>query len=161
MSWARHISTLSTKANRTLGILKDIENKIPRRAKEQIYKTCILPNLEYGDVIFSSADFIHPNKLNKIEQNAALVCTGAHKTTANTKLLRELGWETLEIRTNIHKMVLFYNILHIKVSPYLVDLLPPRRNCYRATRQTGHFIPYKCKINSFKTIFSQYGQQME
>ena len=41
----------------------------------------------------------------------------------------------------------------MNVSPYLVDLLPPRRNCYRATRQTGHFVPYKCKINSFKKSF--------
>ena len=129
MSWASHISKLSTKANRKLGILKAIGNKIPRRTKEQIYKTFILPNLEYGDVIFSSADFIHLNKLNKIQRNAALVCTGAYKTTENTKLLRELGWETLEIRTNIHKMSLFYKILHMNVSPYLVDLLPPRRNC--------------------------------
>ena len=58
MFWASHIST---KTNRKLGILKAIGNKIPRRTKEQIYKTFILPNLEYGDVIFSSADFIHLN----------------------------------------------------------------------------------------------------
>ena len=90
MSWASHISKLSTKANRKLGILKAIGNEIPRPTKEQIYKTFILPNLEYGDVIFSSADFIHINKLNKIQRNAALVCTGAYKTTENTKLLREL-----------------------------------------------------------------------
>ena len=85
MSWASHISKLSTKANRKLGILKAIGNKIPRRTKEQIYTTFILPNLEYGDVIFSSADFIHLNKVNKIQRNAALVCTGAYKTTENTK----------------------------------------------------------------------------
>ena len=41
----------------------------------------------------------------------------------------------------------------MNVSPYLVDLLPPRRNCDRATRQTGHLVPYKCKINSFKKTF--------
>ena len=79
MSWASHISKLSTKAYRKLGILKAIGNKIPRRIKEQLYKTFILPN--YGDVIFSSADFIHLNKLNKIQRSAALVCTGAYNTT--------------------------------------------------------------------------------
>ena len=41
----------------------------------------------------------------------------------------------------------------ILVSPYFVDLLPPRQNCYWATRQTGHFVPYKCKINTFKKYF--------
>ena len=104
ISWASHISKLSTKANRKLGILKAIGNKIHRRIKEQLYKTFILPNLEYGDVTFSSADFIHLNTLNKIQRNAALACTWAYKTTENTKLLRELGWETREIRTNIHKL---------------------------------------------------------
>ena len=40
----------------------------------------------------------------------------------------------------------------MNVSPYLVALLPPRRNCDRATRQTGLFVPYKCKINSFNFL---------
>ena len=51
------------------------------------------------------------------------------------------------VKTNIHKMSLVYKILDLNVSPYLVDLLSPRRNCYRATRQTGHFVPHKCKIS--------------
>ena len=111
MSWASHISKLSTIAIKKWGILKAIGIKIPRRTKEQQYKTFILPNLEYGNVIFSPADFIYLNKLNKIQRNAVLVCTGAYNNTENTKSLRELGWETLEIRTNIHKMFLFYNFL--------------------------------------------------
>ena len=45
MSWASHISELSTTASKKLGILKAIGNKITRRTKEQLYKTCILQNL--------------------------------------------------------------------------------------------------------------------
>ena len=43
--------------------------------------------------------------------------------------------------------------MNMNVSPYLLDVLPPRQNCYRASRQTGHFVPYKCKMNSFKYFF--------
>ena len=61
MSGASHISKLSTKANRKLGILKAIGNKISRRTKEQLYKAFILPNLGDGDIIFGSANYIQKN----------------------------------------------------------------------------------------------------
>ena len=39
--------------------------------------------------------------------------------------------------------------MNSNVSPYLVDPLPLGLNCYRAIRQTGHFVSYR-----FKIIFS-------
>ena len=69
------------KVNKTIGLLRKLQNILPREPLLTIYKSFVRPHLDYGDVIYDQ----HYNnsfhqKLESIQYNANLVITGQRKT---------------------------------------------------------------------------------
>ena len=68
----------NTKANKGIGVIKKIQNVLPRRALLTSYKYFIKPNLDYGDFIYdqpNNGSFC--SKIESVQYNAALTITGA------------------------------------------------------------------------------------
>ena len=66
------------KVNKTIGLFRKLQNILSREPLLTIYKSCVRPHLDYGDVIYDQ----HYNnsfhqKLESIQYNAALAITGA------------------------------------------------------------------------------------
>ena len=53
------------------------------------------------------------------------IITGLRINSSRTALYQELGWDTLACRRKIHKLTLFYKIVHGIAPQYLQDLLLP------------------------------------
>ena len=72
-----HYKTVLSKTNRTIGLLRKLQNLLPREALTTIYKAFVRPHLDYGDVLFDQAfnASIH-EKLESIQYNACLALTG-------------------------------------------------------------------------------------
>jgi hypothetical protein len=87
LTWSNHIENLTTKASRCVGLLRRICYEVPRNCLETLYKSMILPILEYGDIIFDGSSDLLMERLEKVQRHAALTCTGAYKHTKHTKLL--------------------------------------------------------------------------
>ena len=79
--------------------MKKIQNSVPCHSPLTIYKSFILPNVDYGDIIYDQ-----PNnetfcqKLESLQYNAAFIITGAIKVTSREELYKELGLESLNSR---------------------------------------------------------------
>ena len=81
-----------TKVNTIIGLLRKLQNILPREPLLTIYKSFVRPHLDYGDVIYDQ----HYNnsfhqKLESIQYNAALAITGAIRGSSCGKLYQELG----------------------------------------------------------------------
>ena len=124
-TWTNHIENLVTKAAKCVGLLRRICCEVPRECLETLYKSMILPILEYGDIIFDGSADIHIDRLEKVQRQAALTCTGAYKHTKHTKLLDELGWPPLSQRRKQHRMNTMYKLQKGLLPQYLTDLCPP------------------------------------
>ena len=48
-----HIKEKISKANRGIGIIKKLQNKLPRNVLLTIYKSFIRPHLDYGDIAYN------------------------------------------------------------------------------------------------------------
>ena len=48
----------------------------------------IRPILEYGSIIYDGSPDIYLNRLENVQRQAALTCTGAYKHTKHTILLK-------------------------------------------------------------------------
>ena len=87
------------KFNKGIGIVKNLQNILPRQALLSIYKLFVRPHLNYGDIIYDQ-----PNnesfrqKLESYQYNAALAITGAIRGTSETKIYKELGLESVKFR---------------------------------------------------------------
>jgi hypothetical protein len=124
LSWSDHIGALTTKANKCVGLLRRISRDVPRKCLEILYKAMIRPILEYAGVIFDGCADNQLDRLETVQRQAALSCTGAYRHTSHEKLLEELGWPLLLTRRKQHRMNLMFKIQHNLIPRYLVDICP-------------------------------------
>jgi hypothetical protein len=85
----------------------------------------VRPILEYGGLLLDGSPLYHTKLLDKIQREAALVCTGAYKHTKNEELLNELGWDSLATRRSNQKLGLMYKIQKDLAPEYLIQACPP------------------------------------
>ena len=102
------------KVNKTIGLLRKLQNILPHEPLLAIYKSFVRPHLYYGDVIY---DQQYNNSFHqKLESrtNAALTITGAIRGSSMEKLYQELGLESL-------KQNYFFKIT--KINPLNISLI--------------------------------------
>ena len=145
MSYMNHIDTKIAKANQGIGIIRRLYNYLPRKALVQIYKSFILPHLDYCDVIYHkpmyddfyskyyneraksdpiNTNYQFNNKIESVQYNAALAITGCVRGTSRERLYSELGLTSLYDRRRFHRLSLFYKILNNLTPEYLRLFIP-------------------------------------
>ena len=55
LTFENHINMVPTKINKTIGLLHKLQNLLPRTAVITIYKACVKPHLDYGDILYDQA----------------------------------------------------------------------------------------------------------
>ena len=83
------------------------------------------PLLEYADVVWDNCTQEETNELEKNQNEAARIVTGATKLASVQSLLSDTGWRSLTSRREKHKLVLSYNMINSLAPEYLSSLLPP------------------------------------
>ena len=105
---AKHIDNCVEKARSKLGLLSRNAFKMNIRQRSDVYKTMIRPILEYGAAVIDNCSLSDSIKLESCQRYASLVCTGAMRRTETSKLMTELGWDSLSSRRTYFKMVHFF-----------------------------------------------------
>ena len=76
LNFQEHIKNILTKVNKTIGLLRKLENILPRRSLLAIFKSFVKLYLDYGDVIYDpSYNNTFDQKMESIQYNAALSIT--------------------------------------------------------------------------------------
>ena len=73
VTFEEHLKVITTKVNKTIGLIRKLQNILPRPALMTIYKTFVRPHLDYDNVIYDEAynETFH-QKLESIQYNACL-----------------------------------------------------------------------------------------
>ena len=131
LSFDEHLISVQSKTNKTIGLLRKLQNTLPRQALITIYKAFVRPHLDYGDILYDQAyNASFHQKLEKIQYNACIAITGAIRGTLKEKIYQELGLESLESRRWFRKLCFFYKVLKNKSPDYLFKTIPQRRPSY-------------------------------
>ena len=78
LSFHQHIKDIITKASKRIGVIKKLNNVLPRKALLTIYKSFVRPHLDYGDILYHQPYNESINsKLESIQYKATLAITGA------------------------------------------------------------------------------------
>ena len=87
LNFSHHIKEKISKAYRGIGVIKKLQNFLPRQSLLTIYKSFVRPHLDYGDVVYDQPhNETLCSKLESVQYNAALAITGAIRGTSQTKL---------------------------------------------------------------------------
>ena len=146
--------SIFNKVNKTIGLLRKFHNTLPRVPLLTIYKSFIIPDLDYGDVIYDqTCNVSFHQKLESIQYNSVLAIMGAIRGTSTEKLYNELGLETLEKRRWYRKLCCFYKVYKSHSLKYLFNIIPVTVSRYN-TRNTNNIPQFKVKQNFFRNSFS-------
>ena len=145
-----------TKINKTIGLLRNLQNLLPRTALITIYKAFVRRHLDYADILhdqaFNFQQKSFQQKLESIQYRACLAITGAIRGTFREKIYQELGLESLQLRRWYRKLAMFYKIYKKKSPYYLFNLIPEKISSY-TTRNVDCIPLIKIKHNFFKNTF--------
>ena len=155
LSWNRHIANVAAKGNRTLGFIRRNIRECTRPVRESSYLTIIRPTLEYASMVWDPTSQAQIQSLENVQRRAARFVTIDHITRTSgcvTNMLTSLGWQTLEQRRKISRLVMMYKIQH-----QLVDI---DRDLYikpSDTRTRGQHRLYQERTNNetFRNSFFQ------
>ena len=114
----------------------------------------IRPVLEYGDVLYDNCPAYLGQQLEKVQRQAALICTGGYKHTDYKNLLKELNWQSLSDRRKLHKLVIFYKIKNNIYPGYLSKFLNQNQNSNYNLRNTRNLRPRYSRLQ--KSINSYF-----
>ena len=85
----------------------------PREIKEITYKTIVRPKLEYASAAWDPYLKKDIAKVEKVQRKAARFCTGNYKQTASVMdMIKELDWDTLELRRTKCRLNMMYKLSH-------------------------------------------------
>ena len=88
--------------------MRKLKFKLDRKSLETIYLTFIRPLLEYRDNIWDNCTEAEKEELDKIQNEAARIATGATKLGSIKNLNKEICWESLQKRRDDHKLTSFF-----------------------------------------------------
>ena len=96
LDFREHLRNIFIKVNRTISLLRNLHNNLPRDPLVTIYKFFIRPHLDSGYILYDQMfnNCFH-EKLESIQYNAALAIIGAIRGSSREKLYQELGSESL------------------------------------------------------------------
>ena len=142
LNFQEHLKNTLNKVNKTIGLLRKLQNILPLEPLLTIYKSFVRPHLDYGDVIYDQ----HYNnsfhqKLESIQYNAALAITGALSGSFRKKNYQELHLESLHQWRCFRKTCYFFKITKNQSPKYLFDEVPTTRAAYK-TRNDINNIPW-------------------
>ena len=88
-----------SKIDKAIGLIRKLENLLPRTAQITLYKAFVHLHLDYGDILYDQAhNASFHQKLEFLQYNACLYITGAIRGSLREKLHQELGFESLQQR---------------------------------------------------------------
>ena len=155
LNFDEHLRKVESKVNKTIGIIRKLQNVLPRPTLLTIFRSFIRPHLDYGDIIYDKAynESFHAN-LESLQYNASLAITGAIKGSSAKKIYEELGLETLKSRRWYRKMSFLYKVLKNESPYYLFQNIPnAQRQSHRQTRNSGKIPSIVVKHDYFKNSF--------
>ena len=98
LSWEAHISEVIGKVAKVLAALRRLRPICPQSTLVTIYKSLILPHLDYCSAVWGCIGNGLSQKLEKLQNRAARIITGSSWDASSAPILHALKWDSLAVR---------------------------------------------------------------
>ena len=121
LSWEAHISEVVSKVAKVLAALRRLRPICPQSTLVAIYKSLILPHLDYCSAVWGCIGNGLSQKLEKLQNRAARIITGSGWDVRSAQILCALKWESLADRRSKQLKSLMFKTANNLVPEYLSD----------------------------------------
>ena len=110
LSWARHIESMSAKANKTLGLLKRVcKDLTDSSTRKLLYCSLVRSQLEYGSNLWSPYTLKHRLQIENVQRRAAkFILNYPSREMSYTDRLSTISLPPLELRREFLDLVLLF-----------------------------------------------------
>ena len=121
LSWEAHISEVVGKVAKVLAALRRLRPVCPQSTLVTIYKSLVLPHLDYCSAVWGCIGNGLSQKLEKLQNRAARIITGSGWDVRSAQILRALNWKSLADRRAKQLKSLMFKTVNNLVPEYLSD----------------------------------------
>ena len=122
--WSDHINNVFDSCSKKINVLRKLKYILSKSNILKLYRTFILPILEYASEVWDGCTEYESNRLENLQLEVARIACGLPLFCSKENLYKESGLEPLASRRKRKKLVTFYKI-HSHLTPsYLSNLLP-------------------------------------
>ena len=132
LTFHEHFNNETNKVNKTIGLLRELQNLLSRSTLITICKGFVRPLLNYGDTLYNQT------YNSSFHETACLALTGTIRGSSKEKMYQELGFESLGVHQWCRKFCVFYKVWNNGHPQYLFNLIPVTRTLY-STRNLQKF----------------------
>ena len=161
LDWSVQIHEVCLKANKKLSVLRSVK-LLSRQTLDILYKITVRSVVDYAlPVYFKTLKQTEISRLEQLQYRAAKLVTGALHLTSREKLNNELGWETIQKRSDILGLSIFHKI-HVHETRPLIRNCMPKLDFERTNllRSKGGYIPFKNFGSKFKASYFPYHSEL-
>ena len=115
---------LIAKCRCQVACLRSFKYHLSRKALETMYRSFILPQLDYADVIWDNCSLKLAEELESLHLDAIRTIIGAVCGTSHQKLYTESGFTTLRERRFRHKIIMYHKIVQENTPTYWKNIYP-------------------------------------
>lgn len=160
LTWSSHIEKISSAVSKRNGLLRRLRNILPKKTLILLYKTLIIPQLDYCDTVWGNAAKTSLSRLDKLQNAAGKIILGLPRRYPTEVLLNDLKWDKLDCRRNFHLNIMVYkslcNLLPSPLCNIFHTVASSHSHLTRAGSQGNLVIP-PCKSESAKRKFTSRG----
>ena len=128
LRWDTQVAVMAEKAEKRLRYLILGRSHLSQAVLCNVYLTLIRSIMEYCCATWSNISAISSTRLQRIQNRAARLVTGAARYTSTLSLHRELGWPLLEQRRKYFRLAFMHRAAHEELPQYLQTVIPPRKH---------------------------------
>ena len=119
LTFRQHVARVTSKAYGALKTLCHVKASLPTVTRILLYRTLVLPHLEYCSAIWDSHTAELTSKVERVQNRAMRYILDRPPRTSSDSLRQQLKWQTLEERRKFHRAKLTYRILKELAPTYL------------------------------------------
>ena len=108
LNWNGHVDLITKKVKSALSALRRTKPFVTQETLIQIYNALIVPYFDYCSEVWGELNKGLAEKLQKMQDRAARIITGATYDVRSTDILKSLGWHPLHIRRDLVMASLIY-----------------------------------------------------
>ena len=150
LDWGQHITSVTTKANNTMGFLRENLNLSSTKTKETAYTSMVRPTVEFASCVWDPHESVDINKIEMVQRmDARFVKHRYHNRSSVTEILEDLKCKSLETRRKDSRLTMMYKIIYKQVAIY------PDKHLMKPQKQSrnSYVVPYASTTSRQQSFF--------
>ena len=132
LNWNTQVESVCKKVSKMVSFMGRLRHIINEQSMNLIYKSFILPQFDYADIVWDSGKRNHVNMIQKLQNRAGrlILKINPYSHTSTHQVHQTLQWDYIVSRRKQHLLQLVYKALHDMTPSYLTDKFERKENSY-------------------------------